>query len=211
MGSFPIEKFNIGVLRTIPSTLVLNFTIYLWKNKLLSISIIEEGRKGLIAGLNDGSFDLILTDQPEIQPDRYNSINLGSTQLVAFTNMHMEISKENFPENVHHLPYLSFATEGQTQIEIDHYFQRHDMNPLNFGKIDDISLIKLVTEQNDCFGILPRCAISHELIIGSLREVGILENSNYGLWAVYSKISQKRESLINAIRAYKEKASKDWE
>jgi LysR family transcriptional activator of nhaA len=202
LGSYPKENFRLGVLRTIPSQFVMNFSIYLWQDHLLSTTIIDDSRQELIKGLDEGSLDFVLSDEIELRTERYVSINLGASELVAFSSHELKVNDKPFPFNLEGLAYLSFSTIGQTQVEIDHYFARNKISTDSFGQLDNVSLMKLVAEKNQCFSILPKCAIADELKNGTLKVLGEIPNSNYTLWGIFPKSSSKKNNVMKVIMAY---------
>lgn len=199
MGSYPKEEFNLGVLRTVPSHYVMSFSEFLWQDFLLNTSIVEHSREGLLAGLDNGSLDFVLSDEIETQSERYLSIHLGSSTLMAFAGQRSLFNGHDFPRCLDGRYYLSPFSQGQMQLEIDHYFSRSDVTPKSFGRVDSISLMKMVTENNPCFCVLPQCVLRKEIELGMLQKLGELPDVRFNLWGVFPKSSSKKLNIEKII------------
>lgn len=202
LGKKAKDQFRIGVLRTLSTEFINDFSCALWEELSVDTTMSWEGKSELIRGLEQDKYDFILTDQPEENLQRYTSIHLATDQIIIAASTEMKIEPEFFPNSLGKQNYLSFTDDVRIQAEVDYYFSRRGIKPHLVGKMDDTNLMIKVVQGGLCFCALPRHAVSSHLAAHSLLEIGNLEGVNFHLWGVFSGVFNNQAFIKKVINDF---------
>lgn len=196
------NDMRIGVVSSLPNSLVHDFTYSFWSNSTLAAHLTHGGLSELISMLNEDKIDLILSDTPYGPSDKYKTINLGSHRLMAVGSQRFEHANEGFPQSLSGLPYLSFNKGGQIQEEIDFFFKINNIKPDLIGSVDDANFIRSVTLRGFCFSILPEMSVKRLLKNQKLFLLGEMNQLVSNCWVIVSSLGSKRISVRKVINDF---------
>ncbi|MCB0420103.1 MAG: LysR family transcriptional regulator [Bdellovibrionales bacterium] len=196
------NEVRIGVLSSLPNSLIHDFTLNLWSDTSVSAHLVHGIMQDLIRQLNEDQIDLILSDAPYVQSKKYKSINIGGQKLVAVGREKFAYAKDGFPHSLTGLPYMSFNKGGQIQDEIDFFFKLNNIKPDLIGSVDDDTFIKVVALKGKCIAILPEPSVQSVLESGKLIKIGDLDEVVSNCWIITSALGSKRVPVKKLINSY---------
>lgn len=195
-------KLKIGAIQSLSNSFIYDFSLRLWSDETVMISVTQGSLTDLIKKMNNNELDIILSDGPYSRSKKFKSTRLGQDRIVAVANCDFVINKKKFPHNLDGLPYVSFSTQGRLQEDIDYFFQREGVHPEKVGEVDDITLMRVITENSNCFSILPLRAVRESLKAKNLKKIGDLMQIESGLWAITSSMAANRVIIKQVIQDY---------
>ncbi len=195
-------EIKIGAIQSLSNSFINNFSTRLWRDESVRIHIVQGHLSDLIKQLNHSEIDILLSDGPLPSSKKYQNTPLGRDQVVAVASPKLKLSKGTFPQNLDQIPYLAFSNEGQLQAEINYYFERHNIHPELLGKVDDITLMRVITKSSSCFSIMPRKSVRTAVREKKLKILGQLNGVESDLWAITPKVSTNRRLITKLIKDY---------
>lgn len=202
MGSKRQENFALGVLQSLPLLWVSEFAQPLWKRESVVTTIFRERREKLLIELDSGLVNFILTDEMETRFERYFSVLLKEASLYFVARKGVFNSEKSFPECLNDLRYFPIVNQSQVNREIEHFFLRNHLTPKIFGHVDSLNLMIYLLKENDCFGLVPMCAVQNEIDRGELEVIGELPDIHLSMWGVCSRSSSKTEGIMSIIDSF---------
>lgn len=100
------------------------------------------------------------------------------------------------------MPYIAFPNGVKTQEDVNYFFSRNNISPKVIGRLDDILLIKQITENGFCFCVVPEHVVEHNFNSTKLVRLGEVPNLSFDLWGIFPRISADRVLVKTIIRDY---------
>ncbi len=197
------ERLNlrIGAVQAMSNSFIYDFSLRLWKNDLISLTVRQGSMKGLMRALNKDMLDILLTDAPPPSSKRYRVTNLGSDSLVAVAGKGFDISGK-FPEGLNGKPYVAFSNDGHIQNEIDFYFESNGVHPDRIGEVDDVTLMRVITQNSKSFSIMPQRAVKEALKLGELKKLSNVPELKFTKYAITSNYGPKQKIIRQLIKDF---------
>ncbi len=195
-------KIRIGAIQSLSNSFINDISTRLWRDESVQIEIFQGRLPDLLKMLNHSDIDILLSDGPVPSSKKHQNIPLGRDHVVAVANPKLKLENKQFPANLDHVPYLAFSNEGQLQAEIDYYFDRHNVHPEVMGKVDDITLMRVITETSPCFTVMPRRSVKEAIREKRLKLLGQVQGVESDLWAITPRVSTNRRLVTKVIKDY---------
>tara|TARA_Y100000590_G_C15728779_1_gene1016242 strand:- start:699 stop:1583 length:885 start_codon:yes stop_codon:yes gene_type:complete len=208
VGSLPLRgkaertKIRIGAIQSLSNSFIYDFSLRLWSDESIMISISQGSISDLIKKMDKNELDLILSDGPYSKSKKYKSISLGTDKIVAVGAKKNNVKNKKFPEFLSELPYLAFSNQGRLQEDVDYFFKRENIQPDKIGEVDDVTLMRIITENSDCFSVLPYRAVKESIANQSLKVLGEIKEVHSGLWALIPSLAENRVLIRKLIKDY---------
>ncbi len=193
---------RIGAIQSLSNSFINDFSTKIWRDETIQVHITQGRLQDLQRNLDSGDIDILLTDNPLSVSKKYQSIPLGHDPLVAVCSPKFKLNKQPFPQSVEGLPYLAFSNEGLVQQEIDYFFERNSVSVDLIGRVDDVTLMRVITETSSCFSILPRRTIQEAVKSKRLKVINEIKGIELNLWAVVPRVSAQRLIIRKIIKQY---------
>lgn len=150
----PKKQLDVGISHSISQYMVYDRLMPLFNQKEISINIQESKRQVLLAELEAGMLDLVITDTRENVSPNINAHRMGTNK--TFILCHKDITPQPFkyPEDLSKIPYFSYTTDSNLKYELDLYFAKHNITPVVVGEGDDIELIEKIVVNRIAFVIV---------------------------------------------------------
>ncbi|MEZ4873285.1 MAG: LysR family transcriptional regulator [Bdellovibrionales bacterium] len=194
-------SINIGAVQSMSNSFIFNFSMNLWKNEMIKISISQGRQDELFKQLDLGKIDILLTDAPPAGSKRYKVTTLGGDKLLAVSHPKFEKSGR-FPDCLNDQPYVGFSNAGRLQQEINFFFDSENIHPELIGEVDDITLIRVIAQSTKCFTVIPYNAAKEALKSGELIKLGEIPDATSMLYAVVPKYSPKEKVIRQVIKDF---------
>jgi len=201
-GEAERTKIKIGAIQSLSNSFIYDFSLKLWTNNSIHISITQGSLKDLIKKMEKDELDILLSDGPYSRSKKYKAISLGQDKMVAVSSPDLEIDKKNFPACLDGKCYIAFSNQGRMQEEIDYFFEREKIEPERIGEVDDITLMRVITEKTKCFSIVPYRSVKESIKYKRLKMLGEMKQVSSSLWAITPSISANSSLTKQIINSY---------
>ncbi len=187
---------RVGVLPSLSATHIHDFLLPLWKNRAVSVTVVEGILDDLVFQLESGNLEIVLSDRPMTQKrTKISSYRLKPRKIIAVAAPRFAEARKNFPRSLSGLPMLHLTRHSQIRPEIDRYFDRHQVSPQIIGEADDATLLRLGAEKGFCFTVLPENTVQDAVAKRRLIKLGELKDVNSDMWAM-ARSDTDRAGLI---------------
>ena len=178
-------RIRVGVLPSLSSSHIHEFVMPLFKDKNVSVVVIEGPLDELVYQLDNHGLEIVLSDRDvEKKYKKLKSFRLMPRKIVVVANNKFSHLKKNFPYSLTGAPILHLTRHSQIRDEIDRYFFKHKINPQIIGEADDVTLLRLGAEKGICVAVLPLNTVNEALSQGRLIKLGELKGVNSDMWAM---------------------------
>jgi len=190
-------RLRVGVLPSLSSSHIHEFVMPLFKDKNVSVVVIEGPLDELVYQLDNHELEIVLSDRDvEKKYKKLRSYRLMPRKIVVVAHDKFSHLKKNFPYSLTGAPILHLTRHSQIRDEIDRYFFKHKINPQIIGEADDVTLLRLGAEKGICVGVLPHNTVNEALSQGRLIKLGELKGVNSDMWAI-ARADSARMGIIN--------------
>ncbi len=195
-------KFRVGAIQSLSNSFIFDFSLKLWRDSSVSVSVTQGSFADLKEKMDNDKIDIILTDGPYKNKTKYKSVSLGRAKVVAVGNNSIRIKKSDFPLALTSHNYLAFSNQGRLQDDIEYFFHRKKIAPEVIGSVDDVTLMKVITEKSNCFCILPYKAVKESIQQKKVKLLGEIKEIQAGLWAVIPSHSANNVFIKKLLKDY---------
>jgi len=194
---------RVGVLPSLSTTHIHDFILPLWKNKTVSVSVLEGILDDLIFQLDNQELEVVLSDR-EVETHYRNlvSYRLKPRKIIAVGTQEFAPLKRDFPASLTGVPMIQLTRHSQIRPEIDAYFYKHGVRPQIIGEADDVTLLRLGAERGICVAVLPQNTVQDSIGEGRLIKLGELVGVNSDMWAMARRDSQRLPMVEKTIRKF---------
>lgn len=193
---------RIGAIQSLSNSFINDFSTKIWRDETIQVNVAQGRLDDLVKMLDSGQIDILLTDSPISLSKKYQSLPLGHDTMVAVAPPRLKIKKSSFPQSINGVPYIAFSNEGLLQQEIDYYFERNGVETDLIGRVDDVTLMRVITESSECFSILPKKSIQESVKAKKLKVISEIKGLELSLWAIIPKVSAQRLVIKKVINRY---------
>lgn len=190
-------RIRVGVLPSLSSSHIHEFVMPLFKDKSVSVVVMEGPLDELVYQLDNQELEIVLSDRDvEKKYQKLRSFRLMPRKIVVVGKDKFSHLKKNFPYSLTGVPILHLTRHSQIRDEIDRYFFRHKINPQIIGEVDDVTLLRLGAEKGICVSVLPLNTVNEALSQGRLIKIGELKEVKSDMWAI-ARADSARMAIIN--------------
>jgi LysR family transcriptional activator of nhaA len=190
-------SIRVGVLPSLSSSHIHEFVMPLFKDKSVSVVVMEGPLDELVYQLDNHELEIVLSDRDvEKKYKKLRSFRLIPRKIVAVGKDKFSHLKKKFPYSLTGVPILHLTRHSQIRDEIDRYFFRHKINPQIIGEVDDVTLLRLGAEKGICVSVLPLNTVNEALSQGRLIKIGELKEVKSDMWAI-ARADSARMAIIN--------------
>lgn len=193
---------RIGAIQSLSNSFINDFSTKIWRDETIRVDVAQGRLKGLVKMLDTNKIDILLTDGPISLSKKYQSLPLGRDAMVAVASPKLKLAKGSFPQNIDGLPYIAFSNDGLLQQEIDYFFERSGIDVDLIGRVDDVTLMRTITETSNCFSIVPKRSVSQSVKAKRLKIISEIKGVDLNLWAIIPRISSQRLVVKKVINRY---------
>lgn len=194
---------RIGVLPSLSKTHIHDFIFPLWKDKSVSVTVVENKLDELFYQLGQGGLELVLSDRPSfVESRKFRSFKLKPRKIIAVGNRSFVSAKKRFPKSLSGLPLIHLTRHSHLRSEIDDYFEMHNVQPQIIGEADDVILLRLGAERGICFAVLPQNTVHEAIAAGRLLKLGELKGINSDMWAMVKAKTKCEKILEKTIQKF---------
>ena len=180
----PKTSLDIGITHFMSHYFLYETILPVFKKAEVSVNIKEEQRHILLASLEKGEVDLVITDSKEGVSGALSSHRVGVNKTFAIAHKKYRKFKKGFPESLSEIPYFNYTKDNFLKHEIDLFFSKNSVVPKIIGEGDDVELFQTITEKGLAFTIVPEvsknriCQNKDVIVLGELEE---LQTSVWGI------------------------------
>ena len=195
-------ELRIGSLKSVSQSFIYDFSTDLWKDEHIVVKA-QQGLLGeMIKRLERGQLDIVLMDGPYARSQKFRSTLLGQDEVVVVASKGFQFNKRQFPKGLDRRAFIAPIEDGVFREDIDQFFRRESVRPELVGEVDDMTLMRTIVEEGECFAILPKRSAKDALKLKKLKVLGDIPSIQHGVWAVTSPLSGNRTLINRVIRDY---------
>lgn len=194
------QHIRVGALPSLSSMHVHEFTLPLWKERDILLSVTEGSLGELMYQLNNGGLEIVLSDR-NTEPKEKNlvSYRLKPQKMIAVGTAKFAWIKKRFPFSLHDVPMMYLTPHSQLRADVDRYLARHETRPQSVGEADDITFLRLGAERGVCVAILPQNSVQESIQKKRLIRLGELKNVSSEMWALVRRDASRLPVIKNLI------------
>lgn len=188
----PKRSLDIGITHFMSQYFVYDNLSPLFEQSEVSINVQEDQRHLLLAELEEGNIDLVITDSKDSISSNMDAHRMGINKTYVVAHKSFKKYKKNFPESLQDIPFFNYTNDSILKYEIELFFSKNGIAPRVIGEADDIDLFKVVTSKGLAFTIVPEaaknrlCSDKDVIVLGEVDELqtsvwGIVKKSYKGL------------------------------
>lgn len=188
----PKRSLDIGITHFMSQYFVYDNLSPLFEQSEVSINVQEDQRHLLLAELEEGNIDLVITDSKDSISNNMDAHRMGINKTYVVAHKSLKKYKKNFPESLQDIPFFNYTNDSILKYEIELFFSKNGIAPRVIGEADDIDLFKVVTSKGLAFTIVPEaaknrlCSDKDVIVLGEVDELqtsvwGIVKKSYKGL------------------------------
>ncbi|MZH42355.1 MAG: LysR family transcriptional regulator [Nitrospinae bacterium] len=179
---------QIGVLDSVPKSLVKSLVHYAQKIAPCVISVIEGEGDYLFRELQAHRIDLVISNFPPSVGDskQYFSRLLAKIPITVFSTKKFQSLKRKFPKSLQDQPFIMPSLHSKLRHDLNHFFQINDISVDVVIETQDTSIQKLLG--NEGMGLVPLPDFAGKELIkeGKLIKIGSLQGITEDFWLVSS-------------------------
>lgn len=197
------KTVRVGIVPSLSRAFTYRTLIPAFESQDVHIRVKEAELKYLLLELEDGQIDFILCDDYDsMRVSKYKSIDVGTSRYYAVSGKRYAEAAKGFPQSLATIPFFNYTSDSRIRHEIDHFFSNNEIHPRPIGEADDINFLRIITEKDQCFSILPGKTVRASVRKKRLYVLGEMKTLKTRVSLVYNPESsnQAAKSLIAAIR-----------
>ncbi len=180
----PKNSLDIGVTHFMSQYFMYDTILPLFTQDEFAINIKENERHLLLADLEEGKIDMVITDSKDSLSSSMDSYRVGVNKTFVVAHKKFKSRINHFPESLNDIPFFNYTKESSLQYEIQLYFSKNSLTPRILGEADDLDLFRAVTEKGLAFTIVPEVAKNRLCLNKEIIVLGELEELQTSVWAV---------------------------
>lgn len=188
----PKKSVDIGITYYMSQYFLYDKLLPLFNQDEVTVSITEGERRYLLADLESGKLDLVITDTKDSIASTLDAYKVGMNRTFVVAHKKFRKSKKHFPECLNDIPFFNYTNDSYLKFEIDLFFKKSSLTPRVIGEADDIDFFQVIVESGLAFTIVPEaaknrlCTNKDVIVLGELEELqttvwGLVRNSYKGL------------------------------
>jgi LysR family transcriptional activator of nhaA len=183
----PKTSFDIGMSPFMSQYFLYDLIMPLFDKESFKINIREQQRHLLLADLEEGNVDMILTDNKDTLPSGVDTYRVGINKTFVVAHKQFRKHQKNFPDCLNEIPFFNYTGETKLKYEIELFFSQNNLTPKVIGQAEDIDLFQVITEKGLAFTIVPEVAKNRLCLNKDIIVLGELEELQTSVWAVLKK------------------------
>lgn len=183
----PKRTLDIGITHFMSHYFLYDRILPLFEQGEVSINVKENERHLLIADLEEGYLDMVLTDNKDAISSTMDAYRMGVNKTFAVAHKKLIKTKTKFPENLNEIPFFNYTSESFFKYEIELFFSKNTLAPKIIGEANDMDLFEVVTAKGIAFTIVPEPAKNRLCTNKNIVVLGELTELQTSVWAIVKK------------------------
>lgn len=192
------QHVSIGVLTNLSRNFIESFILPLMQQDKVTFSLQSRDMQGLLEGLNQHHFDLILTNHNvEVgQQEPLWRSELLSRQPIEIVAPATATSGGAFPHGFADVPWVLPAKGSEIRSAFNVLCARHQYEPVIKAQTDDMAMLRLLARDSGAYSVLPAVVVRDEIAQGKLKVL----QSIPGAFEHFYAVTLARKALPKHIR-----------
>lgn len=172
-------RLQIGVLESVPKSLVRALMAKAYQLGDCQISIYEGEGKELVDGLLEHRLDLVLSNASggNLTAEKIYSKSISRMPLVVMGNKRYEKLSKDFPKSLHGQPFILPTVNSPTRQEIEYFFENNKITPNIIAEMMDTTLMKSLAVEGLGLIVISGPAVRMSFVNEDLSVVGELKGA----------------------------------
>lgn len=196
----PKTTVDIGITPYMANYFLYDQIIPLFTAEDIKVNIQQEERHLLLAELEEGNLDMVITDSKDSLGNQMSAHRIGVNKTFVVAHKKYSKFKKDFPDCLNHIPFFNYTKESELKYEIELFFAKNRLAPKEIGEGDDSELFDLITAKGLAFTIVPEVAKNRMCKDKNIIALGEVEELETYVWGI-----MKSSYRGHAYRLVKEK------
>lgn len=183
----PKRSLDIGITHFMSNYFLYDTILPLFEQNEVSINLKENERHLLLADLEEGKVDMVITDTRDGILNSMNAHRIGLNRTFAVVHKKYKKYKRDFPDSLNLIPFFNYTRDSFLKYEIELFFAKNGLAPRTIGEADDTNLFELVTENGLAFTIVPEVTMTRLCQNKDIIVLGELEELQTSVWGIINK------------------------
>lgn len=166
------RQIALGALEGVPKSILASTMLRMKKVTKAKIIVREGDAEVLRAGVNDGSLDLVVTDQEFPSQTSMVYLPVGSERLAFWKKNTRAPEKERFPQCLNNADFVLPTLGHPLRTQLDGYFAQNALVPKVTCEVPDTALVKELGAQGMGLIALGETTVKSWVRVGRLQLVG---------------------------------------
>jgi LysR family transcriptional activator of nhaA len=158
--------------------------IPLFKAEDIKVNIQQEERHLLLAELEEGNLDIVITDSKDSLGNQMSAHRIGVNKTFVVAHKKFAKFKKDFPDCLNHIPFFNYTKDSELKYEIELFFAKNRLAPKEIGEGDDSELFDLITAKGLAFTIVPEVAKNRMCKDKNIIALGEVEELETYVWGI---------------------------
>lgn len=189
-SKLPKSSLDVGITPAMSQYFVYDELLPLFSSQEMEVRVHEAERQYLIADLELGELDLIISDSKEPLSRSLIAYRMGMSRTYVICGEKYKNLRSKFPKCLNDIPFFNYTDQSFLRYEIELFFRQNGLSPRVVGEGDDIDLLQMVTENNIGFTIVSEVAMKKFKQISKIFVLGELEGLQTSIWGIVKKNDQ---------------------
>jgi len=202
------HTISVGVTPSLSTSLAIHFLLPVLKKASFHVLVNELPLDDLRDPIKRRNFDIVFSDQslPHKSLD-FKSVKIAESKLVIVCSAKHQKGKINLKNLSKNLPYFAFTQNSHLRFEIEHFFGIEKIHPVVMGETDESHFMRLATQMNLCFSILPIEVVQNEIKAGVLKNIKTLPDATSSTFLIY-RPQESNPHILSAIESIRRRFQK---
>lgn len=164
----------------------------------------------LLSGLNNHSFDILLTNRPSLKdqaPDLH-CVLISEQPVSLIGSPKLFTRKISLPDDLRTIPIALPPRGNSIRMAFDELFSDHNINLNISAEVDDMAMLRLIARENNTFILAPPIVVVDELLSKKLREFHVFSNIRESFYAITKK-RKFLNPLLKKLNLHKYSAARE--
>lgn len=177
---------QVGVLDSVPKTLILELTQAALKTQPCSVSLLEGPGEGLFRELAKHKLDILVSDYAPlaIEGASFRTKSIAKVPVGIFGAEKFKGLKRGFPKSLDDQPFVLPTRHSKLRHDVEHYFLQNEISFELVAETQDMSLQKLMGIQGMGLIPVPEFAVAEFVAQKRLFKIGEMDAVTEEYWLV---------------------------
>jgi LysR family transcriptional regulator, transcriptional activator of nhaA len=196
---------QVGVLDSIPKTLILELTQAALKMQPCSVSLLEGPGEGLFRELAKHKVDILVSDYAPlaIEGASFRTKSIAKVPVAIFGSEKFKGLKRGFPKSLDQQPFVLPTRHSKLRHDVEHYFLQNGIGFELVAETQDMSLQKLMGIQGLGLIPVPEFAVAEYLEQKRLFRIGEMAAVTEEYWLVSATRRIQNPVAVELMNSFK--------
>ncbi len=183
----PKTSLDIGMTPNMAQYFIYETILPLFDHNEFTVNIVENERHLLLADLEEGNIDLVISNTREGILPTMKATKVGKNRTYVLAHKSARKYKKNFPHSLNNIPFFNYSKGSDLRYEIELYFSKYALAPRSIGEGDDVDLFEVIVKNAKGFVMVPEVGKNRICKNKDVIVLGEIEDLETNTWCITKK------------------------